>query len=204
MKAFLEEFVLQAILSSKPEAEKEGEERIREAKEKPILFSRTEAGILVQKPVIKSILPQTPVPSAPLSPPSPSISSASTQSAPSISIPISIPFASQILSPTPTMFQPTAEFGRLSELIEDKNILMIECLPREKVKIKRKVNAGEQLEEADFSLSDEEILNIIKKFSEKTSKPLEKIFRASFQDMEVSAIISEEAGSRLLIRKTKR
>ena len=91
------------------------------------------------------------------------------------------------------------EFGKLNPLLNDKLITIIECPgPEKQIIIKR---AG-QMNLTRVVLSQKEIDSIIKIFSEKTKIPvIGGVFRASLENLSISAVISDFVGTRFIINK---
>lgn len=100
----------------------------------------------------------------------------------------------------PENFRVNLEFGRITLLINDPSIQLIECSgPGKNITIIRQ--GRKQL--TKISLSSNEIKEILEKFAEKARVPLiEGVFRAVVDNFLVNAVISDSIGSRFIIKKT--
>ena len=107
-----------------------------------------------------------------------------------------LPKSLQYLKPIPTNLQ--INLGKLDPLINDPLVSSIECNgPNEKIIVR--VPAAKP---TNITLSEEEIDEIIKKFSEATKIPVQEgVFRVAFGRLVFSAIISEVIGSKFIIKK---
>lgn len=107
--------------------------------------------------------------------------------------------------PSPPEFKPQItpiqelDLGKLNFLINDNRVTVIECPGPGKFILAR--TAG-RVEVTKISLSEEEIKNIIEKFSEKTKIPvISGLFKAAIGNLILTAVISELVGSRFIITK---
>ncbi len=90
-------------------------------------------------------------------------------------------------------------FGKIQELINDHLVTYIECPGENKNIIIRKAGATVTI---PITLKNDEELVIIKSFSEKARIPLiEGMLDARIANLEISAVVSETAGSSFIIRK---
>ncbi len=91
------------------------------------------------------------------------------------------------------------EYGKISPLLNDPSISIIECLGKRKDLMI--VRAG-QKQRTRINLKEKEILGILGKVAEKSHIPMvEGVFRASVEGFSISAVISELVGSRFVIKK---
>lgn len=89
--------------------------------------------------------------------------------------------------------------GKLAKLLLDPSVLSIECPGPEKNVL---INRSGKIHTSPVRLSDSEIKNILNETSEKTRIPLETgLFKAAFQDLIITAVMSEFAGTRFIIQK---
>jgi len=90
-------------------------------------------------------------------------------------------------------------FGKIQELINDNLVTYIECPGEDKNIIIRKAGATVSI---PITLKNDEELAIIKSFSKKARIPLiEGMLNARISNLEISAVVSEGAGSSFIIRK---
>ncbi|MEK6886022.1 MAG: hypothetical protein AABX17_03590 [Nanoarchaeota archaeon] len=90
-------------------------------------------------------------------------------------------------------------FGKIQDLINDNLVTYIECPGENKNIIIRKAGATVSI---PITLKNDEELVIIKSFSEKARIPLiEGMLNAKISNLEISAVVSENAGSSFIIRK---
>lgn len=101
------------------------------------------------------------------------------------------------IRPTPTRRE--IDIGKLNPLIKDPLVKTIECNgPDEKIVVSGTMGR----KNTNVILSKEEIDGVIKKFSEETKIPVEEgIFKAAVGRFIISAIVSDIAGSKFIIRK---
>jgi len=94
---------------------------------------------------------------------------------------------------------PQGYYGKLSQLINDNSITMIECNGANKEITLFK--AGEK-QSTKISLTEEEIKSLLQKIATKANIPLMSgVFKARLDNFEVNAVISEVIGTRFIIRK---
>lgn len=105
----------------------------------------------------------------------------------------------QLINPEYASKRPGFTLGKVDELLKDPFIQTIECIgPGKNILIKgyNKINLTKII------LTQEEINNIISIFSKESKIPLVGgILKAAVGDLIISAIISEQAGSRFIISK---
>lgn len=101
------------------------------------------------------------------------------------------------LEENPNLIMP--DFGKINELVKSPSISIIQCDgPKEEIKITR----NGKIEKTGLKLNEEEIKAIIKKFSDRTRKEItQPVFKATFSNLELTAIISDFSGSRFVILK---
>ena len=140
----------------------------------PVSFPRG-----MQRPLPQHLPPLRQTPVAP--PPAQPVSS--LKSAPSV----------------PKVVEPIENYGRITPLLNDPVISLIECPGAEKpIGI---IRAG-QRQITRINLSPEEIKGILNKISDAAHLPLlEGVFQAIVDDFSINAIISEMVGSKFVIRK---
>lgn len=99
----------------------------------------------------------------------------------------------------PTSLVSLPDFGKINEIIQDKNISIIQCDgPNTNVKI----NSGGKIEKTEIILDEQEIRNIIRKFADRTGKELtQPIFKANLFNLGITAISSDFSGDRFVITK---
>jgi hypothetical protein len=91
------------------------------------------------------------------------------------------------------------EYGKLTSLLEDNSISVIECGGADKEIII--VKAGEK-QATKISLSEDEIKELIRKIAFKAKIPqTEGVFKAQVDNFEINAVISEVIGTRFILRK---
>lgn len=216
---FLKLFTQELVFNSKPkieggkeikEAEKQKIEEVEtgvikeekkavEIKElaKPIELKKTET-IVKEKPILSILKIERPRPVGPLKPItlpleslkkySPALSSAIEPS--KFTIPIS----------TLPKIEGEINLSKLNTFLLDKEVTEVECPGPDKFILVRK--AG-QVNLTKIILSQEEINEIIKSFSEKARIPvISGVFKTSVGNLTITAIISEFVGSRFIIYKS--
>jgi len=100
--------------------------------------------------------------------------------------------------PVPTI-QSSFNLGGVSQLLQDKTIKLIQC---DGSRAPLKISQNNEMIQVDLALNEEEINEIIRKFSLRSGTPLtEPVFQAEFQDLRIMAIISKYAGSRFIITR---
>jgi hypothetical protein len=104
----------------------------------------------------------------------------------------------------PTIQPPTKTasilgLSRLYPILNDPSVISVECPGPAKHLI---VNKSGVLQTASTTLSKEEISHVLKEISEKTNIPIiPGIFKAAFNNMILTAVTSDIAGSRFVIQK---
>lgn len=89
------------------------------------------------------------------------------------------------------------DFGKLNPLINDQRITAVECLGAGKKLLIR----ADRLSESNISLTEKEILEIILKFSMAANVSVAPIFKASVNNLAISAFISPAFGAKFLLLK---
>ena len=91
------------------------------------------------------------------------------------------------------------DLGKINYLVQDAKVAKIECKGPGKNLIATKMG---MIAQASLILTEDEVLAIIKTFSEKTHIPLiGGTFKALYKNLLMTAIISEDLGSRFIIEK---
>ena len=91
------------------------------------------------------------------------------------------------------------DLGKINFLIRDPRVTLIECPGPGKLVTAKTLG---QTSITKLSLTEEEILSIIKKFSEKARIPiLPGLFKAAVGNLVITAVVSDLAGSRFVITK---
>ncbi|MFA5174272.1 MAG: hypothetical protein WC438_03765 [Candidatus Pacearchaeota archaeon] len=100
-----------------------------------------------------------------------------------------------VAQPRPTDFN----LGKMEQLLKDQKIQSIECSgPGKNVLVKK----NNRVNTTEFSLTQEEITEIINEFSRQARIPITGgILKAAVGDLVISAIISEFVGSRFIINR---
>jgi len=94
--------------------------------------------------------------------------------------------------------KPLVTFGKLDILLNDPAMQILECPgPGKRINIKKYGN----VEQTDITLTQDEISDIIDKFSKQTNLPLTQVFKAKIQNLEITAFISPVVGSKFMIVK---
>lgn len=90
--------------------------------------------------------------------------------------------------------------GKVTQLLLDPSVISVECPGPAKNVL---VNKAGKIQATPIQLTQDEIDNIIKEVSDKTRVPLvpSGLFKAAFQDLIMTAIVSELAGTRFVIQK---
>lgn len=96
-------------------------------------------------------------------------------------------------------FVPQGEYGKVTPLLKEDSITVIECNGAGKelsiIRANQKINTK-------ISLNGEEIKQILDNVSKKANIPLiEGVFKAKVDNFELNAVISEVIGTRFIIRK---
>lgn len=86
-------------------------------------------------------------------------------------------------------------FGKLSSLISDKSVNMIEC-PGHDMQVKFRKNT--EMLTSNIILTSQEIQQIISSFSKESKTPVSTVFRAAAQGFTMTAIVSA-SGSRFMV-----
>jgi len=207
--------ILKAARRKNIKAEKqEKEEEGKEEKERPGLMEESKEiteemrkkleSLSIEKeaaPLYKRKLPPLPLPPSPkslemISPPLPSLpgspSSQSLQSLRGLKEKPSSEKGKEFIS---------LGFGRLDELLNDKEVKTIQC---DGANIPVKVTRNNEVIETTIMLTEEEIKSIVKRFAELANTELtEPAFSARFNGLEISAYISVFRGTKFIIRRTE-
>lgn len=89
--------------------------------------------------------------------------------------------------------------GRLTRVLYDPSVWSVECLGAGKPIL---VNRAGAVMTSAITLSDQEIQQVLNEFSERTRIPLiQGVFKAIFQDLLITAVVSEFVGTRFVIQK---
>lgn len=90
--------------------------------------------------------------------------------------------------------------GKVTQLLLDPSVISVECPGPAKNVL---VNKAGKIQATPIQLTQDEIDNVIKEVSDKTRVPLvpSGLFKAAFQDLIMTAIVSELAGTRFVIQK---
>lgn len=89
--------------------------------------------------------------------------------------------------------------GRVASLIKDPAVLSVECPGPAKNVL---VNRGGAVQTTSTVLTKEEIQQIMESLSQKTKIPLTSgLFKAAFQDLIITAVVSDFVGTRFMIQK---
>lgn len=108
-----------------------------------------------------------------------------------------LPERLQYLKPIPTHKE--IDLGEINPLVQDPIVNVIECDGSGKSIV---VNGTMGTKETGVILTEEEINEIINKFSQETKIPLhEGLFKAVIGQLMISAIYSESGGSKFIIKK---
>ena len=92
------------------------------------------------------------------------------------------------------------ELGKITKFALDKNIDFIECSgPNTPLKVKKE----DYTFSTDVMLREDEITDIISRFSAESKTPVTPIFRADAKGFSMTAIISPVSGSRFIISRIK-
>ena len=101
--------------------------------------------------------------------------------------------------PKPELKEEIFELGKITRFTFDRMIDLIECSGPD---IPLKIRKESYTFLTDLSLKEDEIRNVIQKFSEASKIPVTPIFKASFKGFSMVAIISS-AGSRFVLSRIK-
>jgi len=90
--------------------------------------------------------------------------------------------------------------GKVTQLLLDPSVISVECPGPAKNVL---VNKAGRIQATPIQLTQDEIDNVIREVSDKTRVPLvpSGLFKAAFQDLIMTAIVSELAGTRFVIQK---
>lgn len=89
--------------------------------------------------------------------------------------------------------------NRISNILNDPSVLSVECPGPTKNLL---VNRGGAIQTTSMTLAKEEIDSIIEEIGEKTRIPISTgVFKAAFQNLLITAVISDFVGTRFLIQK---
>lgn len=111
----------------------------------------------------------------------------------------SYPLPQTVRGVRPVINNVSLDLGRLTPLVRDPNVSVIECNgPDEVIVVKGRMGT----KPTSLSLSKEEVENVLGKISEASRIPLsEGVHKIAVGNLIVSAIISEVVGSKFIIRK---
>lgn len=204
---FLRFFTIELIKNTKPrpipkiltEELEEEKEHPRLPKPNPVLEARpilikTEQKIIIPlsepliRPLTKPIMSIKPKIQRPMT----RIIPQSIMQQPSSSIPIVEP---DLTKPLPSGF----DLGKVNMILKDPGVSMIECPGPGKLFLVRSMG---KIKNTKITLNEQEIRQVIEKFSEQARIPLATgIFKAAVGNLIITAILSEFAGSRFIITK---
>lgn len=95
--------------------------------------------------------------------------------------------------------QASIDLGKINFFLKDLNSSQIECPGPDKFLLVKGFNMQKT---TNLSLSNDEINEIIRRFSEATKMPIiEGVFKAALGNLTITAVISDIAGSRFIITK---
>jgi len=101
--------------------------------------------------------------------------------------------------PTQGVPQQSINLGKITQFLLDPSVLSIECPGPGKNVL---VNRAGVIQTAPTVLTKEEIETLMNEISEKTRIPLiSGLFKAAFQDLILTAVVSEFVGTRFMIQK---
>jgi len=93
----------------------------------------------------------------------------------------------------------TVDLGKVASLLRDPAVFSVEVPGPTKQVL---VNRGGQVQTTSLSLNKEEIDEIMNNVSDKTRIPLiSGLFKAAYQDLIITAVVSEFVGTRFMIQK---
>lgn len=88
---------------------------------------------------------------------------------------------------------------KIDEILKDQSVQTVECPGPNKQILVYKSGA---IQAANFSLTSDEIKNVMKEISEKTRIPMMSgVFKASYGNLLVTAVMSEFVGTRFIVQK---
>ena len=101
--------------------------------------------------------------------------------------------------PTQNVSQEKINLGKVTQFLLDPTVLSVECPgPNRNIL----VNRSGIMQTSGTSLTKEEIDNLLKEISNKTRIPIvEGLFKTAFQDLVLTAVVSNFVGSRFVIQK---
>jgi len=95
--------------------------------------------------------------------------------------------------------KPELNFGRMSDILKDEDVYTIECSGPGNFLIVKKPNKEEA---SPVSLNEEEIKRVISEFADATQiYPSEGVFTTSYKNYSITAVMSDNAGSRFIITR---
>ncbi len=101
--------------------------------------------------------------------------------------------------PSPQTQAPLQSLDKIGFLIRDPTITEIECVGESENLLVKK---GGVIQKTQITLRNDEIKNILNEFSVKTNIPIiEGTFKAAFESLIVTAVISDILGPRFIIQK---
>jgi len=113
---------------------------------------------------------------------------------------IRLPPHLQYLRPEPVPQENQIDLGKINSLIDNLGVREVECNGPDTEIVSRMKNGTEN--NSGVSLTKEEIDQIINTFSQESKIPAEEgLFRVVVGNLQISAIISELAGSKFIIKK---
>lgn len=108
------------------------------------------------------------------------------------------PYVPQLRQPNPAQ-TPQTSLGKINTILNDPSVFAVECQGAGKNVL---VNRGGKILVSQTILSEDEIKEVLGDFSQKTRIPLQQgVFRTLYQDLLITAIISEFVGTRFVIQK---
>ena len=174
--------------SKEKEIKKQVHEKLKEDKENVKTILTPEKINELNKPALKRKFPPLPKQALP-------VKKITLQT---LRTPERLPPRLQYIQPIPIERQ--IDLGKLNPLIQDPFVQIIECGGTEqKMSIK---GATGQLKTTNITLSEEEIKQVVEKFSKESKIPYgEGVFRVVVGKLNLSAIVSELVGSKFIIKK---
>jgi hypothetical protein len=195
---FLRKFVSQLILNSYSPEQDRTRERLREVKiERPILVqpkeTETHPGPLPKKVAKKNVR------RAPLrrrimtSPQRPKKIQKIQEEKPQTLL------EQKPVIPSQNIEQVAVNLGKVAQFLRDPSVLSIECPgPRKNIL----VNRSGAIQTTPLTLTKEEISALIQEISDKTKIPIVPgLFKTAFQDLILTAVISDYVGTRFILQK---
>jgi hypothetical protein len=115
------------------------------------------------------------------------------------SAPIALPPLSQLQPAKKGQKPETINLGKIAPMLTDPSVFSVESPGPGKNVL---VNRGGTIQTSALSLSQEDIQDIMQNFSDKTRIPLiPGVFKAAYQDLVVTAVVSDFVGTRFIIQK---